>query len=360
MPIIISMIKISSSWKQVYASDCQSRNVSGQDGMTANLLSSRNRRNASTAPAVSMALVCIFTVALTFCGARSAMAQDNDRSPVYLVGSGNVALDQHLQGLLEQEMGSKRDLILVSDQQAALSGDAPIVTIGSGAFSRARQTNRKAPVLALLTQQSFLEGFVTRSPGQISGVYHGVPLVKQALTGKAILPQATRIALIATTSSSGLYEDLIDQLPAFGLQARLFVVDNDKQLIPTLTRALSYGDFLLAAPDNAVYNPRTIKHVLLTAYRRNRIVIGPSQAYVKAGSLASGYSPLSSVAEMAADYLQVFFETGTFPEPDYPQVFRVKINRQVARSLNIPLTSSGQIAQTVMSRLKENGGNQDE
>lgn len=323
-----------------------------RDGMTENVVLFWRWAAATLLQTLIVAAILVATA--------SAQAADNDRTPVYLAGSGNVTLDQHIKSLLEEYLGSQRDLVLISDKQAALIDSAPIVTIGPGAFSRIRQANRNAPVLAMLAAQDFLEGFANRSSGQISGVYYDIPLLRQALIGKAILPQAVRIALIATTSSAELYDALIDQLPQYGLEARLFIVDDDKQLIPTLTRALNYGDFLLAAPDNSIYNPRTIKHVLLTAYRRNRIVIGPSQAYVKAGVLASGYAPFPVMAEMAARYLQEFFETGTFPQPDYPSSFRVEINQQVARSLNIPLASRAQIIKAVESKLKNRGEQGDE
>lgn len=327
------------------------------DGMNQNVLL---LRSWATTVVKLLATLCTLVAALMLASTPSAFAQDNDRSPVYLAGSGNIALDQHIQSLLEKKLKSHRDLILISDEQAVLTEDTPIITIGPGAFSRVRQANRDAPILALLVEQDFLEGFARRSSGRISGIYHGVPLIRQALIGKAILPQAIRIALIATTSTAELYETLIDQLPEHNLEARLFVVDDDKQLIPTLIRALSYGDFLLAAPDNAIYNPRTIKHILLTAYRRNRIVIGPSQAYVKAGALASGYAPFPVMAEMAAEYLQAFFVNGMFPEPGYPAIFRVKINQQVARSLNIPLAPPEQIIQAVELRLMDQRGQGDE
>ncbi|WP_417514649.1 ABC transporter substrate-binding protein [Marinobacter sp.] len=299
-------------------------------------------------------------IAAVLVSSVSAQTDDVSRSPVYLAGSGNVALDQHIRSLLQQSLRNQRNLISVTDEQAAIIEDAPIITVGPGAFSRVRQVNRKAPVLAMLAAKDFLQGFANRSPGQISGVYYDVPLLRQALIGKAILPQATRIALIATTSSAELYDSLIDQLPEYGLEAQLFIVEEDKQLIPTLVRALSYGDFLLAAPDNAIYNPRTIKHVLLTAYRRNKVVIGPSQAYVKAGVLASGYAPFPAMTEMAAEYLHEFFETGKFPKPRYPAAFKVEINQQVARSLNIPLAPKEQIVNSVELQIENKGGQGDE
>ncbi|WP_246069449.1 ABC transporter substrate-binding protein [Marinobacter piscensis] len=304
---------------------------------------------------ITVFIICMIITAIMPGGYPAALAKDGKPTPVYVVGSGNLILDQHVQTLLEQELGNSSILIPIEDKQASLTEDIPIVTIGAGAFSRIQKISRNAPVLALLVDQDFLEEFIYRSPGRVSGVYHNVPLLHQALIGKAILPQATRIALVSTTASADLYSALLDQLAEYSLEARLFVADTPQQLIPALNRALSYGDFLLAAPDTSTYNPQTIKHVLLTTYRRNRIVIGPSQAYVKAGALASGYAPYPAMARMAATYLNVFNETGQFPEPDYPAEFRVSVNRQVARSLNIPIATREHIQKTVELWLTQSG-----
>ncbi len=287
-------------------------------------------------------------------------SQESTARTVYFAGSGNAPLDQHLVQLLKAELEPSISLVEVTDEQLAALDSGPIITAGPSAFSRARQANRSAPILALLVDKSFISGFADRSPGQITGVLYDVPLIRQALTGKAILPQATKIALLATADSVELYEPLIDKLPTYGMSARLFLVDDDDKLIPTLVRALGYGDFLLAAPDSAIYNPRTIKHILLTAYRRNQIVIGPTQAYVKAGSLASSYAPFPEMIEMADEFLTTYFETGEFPSPSYPENFRVEVNAQVARSLNIPLPSREDIAQRVDRQLTVNGEVADE
>ncbi|ADP97378.1 conserved hypothetical protein [Marinobacter adhaerens HP15] len=289
-----------------------------------------------------------------------ANAQEAPARVVYFVGSGNAPLDQHLIALLKRQLGPATSLTEVSDDQLATLENSPVITVGPAAFSRARQANRSAAILAMLVDRSFISAFAERSPGQISAVLYDVPLIRQALTGKAILPQANKIALLATADSVELYEPLIDELPAYGMSAKIFLVDSNDELIPTLVRALGYGDFLLAAPDSAIYNPRTIKHILLTAYRRNQIVIGPTQAYVKAGSLASSYAPFPEMVEMAGNFLSTFFETGAYPEPSYPEEFRVEVNAQVARSLNIPLPSREDIATRVDRQLTVNGEASDE
>ncbi|MFO7527228.1 MAG: ABC transporter substrate-binding protein [Marinobacter sp.] len=283
-----------------------------------------------------------------------AWCQESDPRIVYLAGSGNPALDQHMTRLLEDSLGKDVALHPLAKGQTTTPDDAPIVTIGPSSFLRVRQANRRVPILAMLVERDFIEDYVTRNPGQISAVYYDVPLHLQARIGKAVLPQATKVAILASTETVGLYEPVVDKLPAMGLQPRVFIVDSRQDLIPTLVRALNYGDFLLAGPDDRIYNPSTIKHILLTTYRRNRIVIGPSQAYVKAGSLASGYAPFSIMAGTASRQLKHFFANGELPAPDYPDQYRVEINSQVARSLNIPLPGKEALEQELDRARAEN------
>jgi len=294
--------------------------------------------------------------ALLFLFSHVACAQEAEPRAVYLVGSGNPALDLYMTQLLENSLGDDVSLRQLTNGQTATLDGAPIVTIGPSAFSKVRQSNRDTPILALLVERSFIQDYAEDNRGQISAVFYDVPLELQAVIGKAILPQATKVAIIATSETVGLYEQVLDQLPSIGLQPRVFIVDSQKELIPTLARALSFGDFLLAGPDDVLYNPRTIKHILLTAYRRNRIVIGPSQAYVKAGALASGYAPFPVMAEAAAAQLRQFVESGEFPAPEYPGRYSVEINDQVARSLNIPLPDEEALDQDLARARAQYGG----
>lgn len=284
-----------------------------------------------------------------------ALAQEPAATRVVtVVGSGNATLDEHVIRLIEERIQGQAILTRVSSDSFQPDADNRLViTIGPSAFSRVRQTDRDASILAVLVERAFIQGYISRFPGQIGAVYYDVPLIRQALTGKAILPQATNIALLASTASAERYEPLLDQLSAYNLNARIFIADTEDQLIPTLNRALSYGDFLLAGPDSTIYNPRNIKHILLTAYRRNKILIGPSQGYVKAGSLASSYIPFAIIADQASAQLLEFLETGHFPAPEYPDEYRVEVNEQVAKSLNIPLPEREWIARTVEQMLRE-------
>ncbi|EDM49235.1 ABC transporter substrate-binding protein [Marinobacter algicola] len=304
--------------------------------------------HASRRVLASAVLLLFFVLSVPY---QSVFAQSSSGPQVYLAGSGNSALNRRMLSLLEETLGSDVNIRSFHSGQTALDNTTPVITLGPEAFTRVRQENRDVPILALLVDQSFISGYSERSEGSVSGILYNPPLIRQAITGQEILPHATRVAMLARPETVELYEPLVDKLPTYGLQARVFVVSSDDDLIPTLIHALNYGDFILAAPDSGIYNPRTIKHILLTAYRRNRIVIGPSQAYVKAGSLASTYTPLTEIAKLAANYIEQYRRDGQFPPPAYPDVFRIELNDQVARSLNIPLPDRQEIINSVRERL---------
>lgn len=293
-----------------------------------------------------LALFLVFSQSL-----QMASAQSSAGSLVYLAGSENSALNRRMLSLLEDAFGSTTVIRSFSRGQTAQDSTTPVIALGPEAFALVRQEDKSVPILALLVDEPFIDGYAERSDGRVSGILYNPPLLRQVITGQVILPHATRVAMLARPDTVETYEPLTEQLPDYGLEGKIFVVTSDDRLIPTLIRALNYGDFILAAPDSSIYNPRTIKHILLTAYRRNRIVIGPSQAYVKAGSLASTYTPLTQIANLAADYIEEFRVNGQFPPPAYPNTFSVDLNLQVARSLNIPLPDRQDLITSVIEQL---------
>lgn len=275
---------------------------------------------------------------------------------IYLQGSTNPTFNQRFTELLQAKLGEDMRILPFERIEAPGSLPGPIVTLGPEALRAVLEEEPGRPVLALLVSRRTLLGFTESEDIELSGVFYDPPLLRQALIGRSLLPQANRMALLARPESAGRYDELVEELRRFGLSARVFVVTGEDALIPTLIRALSYGDFLLATPDDSLFNARSIKHILLTTYRRNRLVVGPSHAFVRAGVLASSYIPLPDYAAVAAEYLQRWQQEGVLPPPSYPTDFAIELNRQVARSLNIPLPESETIVDEVMRVMHSTNG----
>ena len=325
--------------------------------------SHRQHRRPHRLESVNFAIV-LASALLWLLAASTSAAQTSSASSatslIYVADSENQRLNWRLRELLSAALGESVMIRSFVPGQTSQDSESPVIAIGPTAFARVRQENRQVPVLGLMVQESFLNRQAKQSDERVSAVLSTPPLIRQAAIGKAVLPYSTRVAMLARPGKEHLYGSVLENLEGLGLEGRVFLVPSDDRLIPTLVRALSYGDFVLAAPDSSIYNPRTIKHILLTAYRRNRIIIGPSQAYVKAGSLASSYTPLSEVAKLAADYVRHFQRHDEFPAPAHPASFGIEINRQVGKSLNIPLSDQQTLIDTVIQRLDQMEASSDE
>lgn len=288
----------------------------------------------------------VLAVLLTFCLPLHATV-------VYLQGSANPTFNLRFNELLQEQLGERIDIRSYGSLGNFEGPPGPVITLGQEALNQVLEQGTHRPILALLVGRSYLEDISSDHSSPVTAIFYDPPLLRQALIGRVILPQASRMALLARPGETSRYDGLIEQLAYFDIEARVFVVSGEDALIPALNRALGFGDFLLATPDEAIYNARTIKHILLTTYRRNRLVIGPGHAFVRAGVLASSYVPLADYTKAAARYIREWERNGELPAPTYPEEFSIEINRQVARSLNIPLPDSEQIVEEVQRMLDQ-------
>lgn len=258
---------------------------------------------------------------------------------VHLAGSSNAELNQAVFKYLGDALNNTAVIVPYrSDVPIVSKADVRnlVVTLGPAELSAVlSRDDSQVPVLALFVTQQQYQILHHEDRPQTSAIFYDPPLFRQVLLGTLIFPQAQRISLLTSPTYSGDLEKLRHQLDNRGMTMQVFPVDSIDNLVPTLDRALAYGDFLLGTPDPKVYNRVTIKHILLTTYRQSRVLIGPGHAYVRAGALASTYTTIPDFAAQAADTIRTWAKTGKLPAPAFADRYAIDVNRQVARSLNI-------------------------
>ncbi|WP_143421393.1 ABC transporter substrate-binding protein [Halovibrio salipaludis] len=240
---------------------------------------------------------------------------------------------------------------LLSDEisGAVLRGWSPggdtgelVITLDKATLSEIRANAPEQPVLALFTSSGAIDSILPNRK-HFSAIYSDPPLPRQARLGQLIIPRAGTVAILASPEQAGDYSELRSRLRATGLESRVFVIPSQDQLIRNLARALSYGDFLLGTPDRAIYNRETVKPLLLTSYRRNRLVIGPSRAFVDAGAVASTYTSARAQILEAGELIRHWLEHGELRDARYPEAFSVAVNDQVARSMDLLVPSEEEL-----------------
>ncbi|OZG73363.1 hypothetical protein BTA51_10035 [Hahella sp. CCB-MM4] len=185
-------------------------------------------------------------------------------------------------------------------------------------------------VLALFVSKDRLDDYQAKLKAfKLSGIYLDAPLQRQAELTRLLLPGVTQAAILSSQPITLPIQE------AAGQTFTVYQLDTDEGLPRLLNRALEKSDYILGIPDFSIYNGRQIRQILLTAYRHNKVLIGPSLAFVNAGGLATTYSTAEDYAHQTVEMINSFLNDGKVPEPVFAKYFAVAVNRQVARSLNL-------------------------
>ncbi|MCU7645268.1 ABC transporter substrate-binding protein [Pseudomonas piscis] len=158
------------------------------------------------------------------------------------------------------------------------------------------------------------------------------PGARQLRLIREVLPQVHRVGVLYSQDSRFLLEELRQAARAQGLEIVAEAWDDIGDSRP-LQEVLRNSEVLLGLDDPSLYNPKTVKNLLLSSYARQQALIGPNAGFVRAGSLASTYSDQQ-------DWLQTLDQLldrppAQWPRSQYPAAFKVLSNPQVARSLGI-------------------------
>lgn len=189
----------------------------------------------------------------------------------------------------------------------------------------------------LVMQVSRVEGrqiLGRRQPSDITLLWSDPPLARQLHLIRLLLPKARHIGVLYSNDSAFLVQELRQAVPANELEINAHFWPNPRDP-RVLSRLLDQSDVLLGLDDSHLYNSHTIKTLLLSSYSRRQALIGPTAAFVPAGSLVSTYSDQQDWINTLKTLLDA--EPDRWPRELYPANFKVLGNNRVALSLGIPM-----------------------
>lgn len=227
---------------------------------------------------------------------------------------------------------------------AAFADDIRLILIGPQLLDWRQRSVEGPPSLVLHVNR--VEGrqiLGKRQPPGITLLWSDPPLSRQLNLLRLLLPQARRIGVLYSNDSAFLIQELRQLAPEdLQINAQFWANTRDPR---TLSRLLDQSDVLLGLDDPQLYNPHTIKTLLLTSYSRHQALIGPTAAFVHAGSLVSTYSDQQDWLETLDSLLSQ--PPVDWPTEQYPSRFKVLGNTRVALSLGIPMADPHKMEQAL-------------
>lgn len=225
---------------------------------------------------------------------------------------------------------------------AEFDQETRLLLLGTGALNWRLASETSPPALVLLVSRVEAHQLIAdRQPSGVSLLWSDPPPARQLRLAMQLTPKPQRIGVLLSPASEFLAGELSQQAEQLGIQLVTQLQTRSDDTRP-LRELLGSSDLLLGLDDKQLYNPRTIKGVLLSAYAENHALIGPTVAFVKAGSLASSYSDQNDWLDTLDPLLDQ--PPSQWPASLYPERFKVLSNRQVARSLGIDLQDDATLA----------------
>lgn len=218
----------------------------------------------------------------------------------------------------------------------SLPADSRLVLLGADALDWRLSTAAGPPTLVMqISRVQAFRRLGESRPAQLTLLWNDPAPARQLRLIRQLLPQARRVGLLYGDDSRFLVNELRQLAAAQGLAVTPGYWPDTRDSRP-LNRLLDSSDVLLGVDDPALYNSSTIKSVLLASYGRRLALIGPTAAFIRAGSLSSSYSDQPDWLGELDRLLSL--EPRHWPREAYPQRFKVLSNPQVARSLGVELS----------------------
>lgn len=256
---------------------------------------------------------------------------------VILLSSSPSKVASSLQALLAERLNTPVQLISNVNQPLHYERYELAIAVGADAL-KDYSVPKSLPLIAAFVSQTEYQMYSDRLS---SAVFVEPPMERQLRLAEAILGEQREYGVLVQKQASA------DVLRS---GVNVYVVDEFETLNHALIKLLAENQALIGVYDPQLYSPNNIKNILITAYRHNRPLIGPSSAYLRAGALATTYSDLNDVAERLSEIALRYKNKGDWIKADFNPYFRVGFNEQVGRSLNLLLPDIDDVTRTLLQR----------
>jgi len=272
-------------------------------------------------------------------------------------GFSQQLIDQLQQNLSNQDYSVNR--MLLEPQQLdllAIKDQSLIIAIGSQTTKTLLEANINTPILSALIPRHISSSLNAKYPDRKnwSSLLIDQPLNRQFHLITALLGENKKTGVLLGPYTKDLTKTLQNISAKSPHKIKIEEIENSDELTSALKALSNKSNILLTLPDPVIYNKSTIRGVLLLAYRNKLPIIGFSKAYVRAGAIAAIYSKPEQISEQITIISDNYFTNNEFEKKEYyPDTFSVALNKNIARSLGIKLSTNKAIIQQIKKAEKQ-------
>jgi ABC-type uncharacterized transport system substrate-binding protein len=311
--------------------------------------------------------IIVFAALMSMVFVSSNVPADN-RFNVHLLVNSETTDHKSLLAALVSEVNSKNiggknislETVLIDNfQHYSLTDSKPdlLITFGTEATLMVAEAGVEVPVLSVLIPRVSFDAIMSKhivsvkgSNRNFSALFLDQPFTRRFALARELFRDADAIGIVLGPSTANYKDSLQTEARSYGFNLNLKIIENETQLLPALKQVLKNSQMLLTILDPLVFNRSNAQMALLTSYRYHVPIIGISPAYINAGALAAVYSTPEQIGrQLAEEILEAADKSaGWEPTQKYPNIFSVRTNKHIARSLGISLIEEHELERRLL------------
>lgn len=237
-----------------------------------------------------------------------------------------------------QPIPVRRSLFL--QNVSSLKGDDVILAVGVESFKQVCSVASEGAVLAVfIGQEEYLK---TRPQCSVpnSAVFSGAPLDKRLALLKAVWFDRKPLAVLYSDNLLVDERKMIKQAAQYGFEFQFMKTEVDRlSVLKAINFVLEDSIVVFSLVDTELYKDGIAQDILKLLFHKQRLMVGPSFAFVRAGSLFAIYSDTEAKLNILADYIRVWQTKGVLQGAVYPDKLRVSFNPYLIKSHGVVLPS---------------------
>lgn len=265
-------------------------------------------------------------------------------SVVVVAEPGVDAYTEAVEGLSAVLPGGSFRIVAVGARDLAVTVESKDARVVIAVGRRALDEVHAHHVLAPLVTVMVLHAGETDSAAQ--RVELDIPLAAQLGTMRTIWPGRKRAGMIRNPAQPpGTVEALEACARREGFVPVVVDCDGPAHLLKALAALQGKADFVLCFPDPDLYNPVTIKPLVLASLEHRLPLVGYSPAFVRAGAAAGIYPDYREMGRQAAEMALRLLRGEDRQADESPRKIQVAINQRVARLLGVEFRTGAPVAE---------------
>jgi ABC-type uncharacterized transport system substrate-binding protein len=163
-----------------------------------------------------------------------------------------------------------------------------------------------------------------------------IPLAAQLGAMRAIWPQRRRAGILRNPAQPRWAAEAMEACARHeGFVPTVVNCAGPAHLLKALATLKGKVDFVLCFPDSDLYNPMTIKPLVLASLEHGLPLVGFSPAFVRAGAAAGIFPDYRDLGRQAAEMALRLLRGEDRPADESPRKIHVAINQRVDRLLGV-------------------------